>query len=169
MAANPVLRYLTAAFNARPIGRRGAELVGMAAFGLLGVPIPASVLGAPRARLPAHLTTNKRFQQTVTARPLSAARDEWNQRIARVLGRLEAADRRTYDALAERCRSIVELQRHDASEAPDGLEQQAESLGRLSWMFLRLLARRTTHCWGRPNDAELQRKIARSRPATRRG
>src|SRR5687767_10886359 len=167
MAAKPgFLDYLTAAFNARPIGMFVApNWIGVAAFGLLGVANPGFwVLGAGlELGYLLTLTTNKRFQQTVSARPLTAARDEWNQRIARVLGRLEAADRRTYDALAERCRSIVELQRHNASEAPEGLEQQAESLGRLSWMFLRLLlARRTisTVMGGAQNDAELQRKIA---------
>ena len=69
----------------------------------------------------------------------------------------------TYDALAERCRSIVDLQMHNAAEPPDGLEQQAESLGRLSWMFLRLLlARRTIGqvMGGAQNDVELQRRIA---------
>ena len=69
----------------------------------------------------------------------------------------------SYDALAERCRSIVDLQMHNAAEPPDGLEQQAESLGRLSWMFLRLLlARRTIGqvMGGAQNDVELQRRIA---------
>ena len=69
----------------------------------------------------------------------------------------------TYDALAERCRSIVDMQMNNAAEPPDGLEQQAESLGRLSWMFLRLLlARRTIGqvMGGAQNDVELQRRIA---------
>ena len=52
---------------------------------------------------------------------------------------------------------------HNAAEPPEGLEQQADSLGRLSWMFLRLLlARRTIGqvMGGAQNDADLQRKIA---------
>ena len=52
---------------------------------------------------------------------------------------------------------------HDSIEPPDGLEQQAESLGRLSWMFLRLLlARRTINqvMGGAQNDVELQKRIA---------
>ena len=167
MAAKPgFFDYLTAAFNARPMGMFVApNWIGVAAFGLLGVANPGFwVLGAGlELGYLLTLATNKRFQHTVTARPVNAARDEWNQRIARVLGRLAPEDRRTYDALAERCRSIVELQRHHASEAPEGLEQQAESLGRLSWMFLRLLlARRTisTVMGGAQHDADLQRKIA---------
>ena len=55
------------------------------------------------------------------------------------------------------------MQMQNAAEAPEGLEQQAESLGRLSWMFLRLLlARRTIGqvMGGAQNDADVQRKIA---------
>jgi hypothetical protein len=157
--------YVAAAFNARPIGMFVApNWIGLAAFGLLGVANPGFwVLGAGlELGYLLTLATNRRFQQTVTAKPLSAAREEWNQRIQRVLGRLDPSDRQTYDALAERCRSIIELQLHGAAEAPEGIEMQADSLGRLSWMFLRLLlARRTIgHVMGgAQNDAELQRKI----------
>jgi hypothetical protein len=80
-----------------------------------------------------------------------------------VLEKLDPSDRKTYDALSERCRSIIELQLHGVSEPPHGLETQAESLGRLSWMFLRLLlARRTisTVLGGTHHDADLLRKIA---------
>jgi hypothetical protein len=167
MAAKPgFFDYLTAAFNARPIGMFVApNWIGLAAFGLLGVANPGFwVLGAGlELGYLLTLATNKRFQQTVTARPLSAARDEWNQRIQRVLGRLDATDRKTYDAFSERCRSIIDLQLHGATEPPQGLEAQAEGLGRLSWMFLRLLlAHRTIGnvMGGAHNDAELQRKIA---------
>jgi len=167
MAAKPgFLDYLSAAFNARPMGMFVApNWVGLAAFGILGAANPGFwVIGAGlELGYLLTLATNKRFQQTVSLKPLNAARHEWNQRIQRVLGRLDPADRREYDALAERCRSIVDMQMHNATEPPDGLEQQAESLGRLSWMFLRLLlARRTIGqvMGGAQNDVELQRKIA---------
>jgi hypothetical protein len=167
MAAKPgFLDYVTAAFNARPMGMFVApNWVGIAAFGLLGVTNPGFwILGAGlELGYLLTLATNKRFQNTVTSRPLSKARNEWNQRIQRVLGRLDAEDRRTHDALAERCRSIIDLQMQGATEPPEGLEAQADGLGRLSWTFLRLLlARRTirTVMGGAQNDAELQRKIA---------
>jgi hypothetical protein len=167
MAAKPgFFDYLSAAFNARPMGMFVApNWVGLAAFGILGVSNPGFwVIGAGlELGYLLSLATNKRFQQTVAMKPLNAARTEWNQRIQRVLGRLDAADRREYDALAERCRSIVDMQMHNATEPPDGLEQQAESLGRLSWMFLRLLlARRTINqvMGGAQNDVELQKRIA---------
>jgi hypothetical protein len=167
MAAKPgFLDYLSAAFNARPMGMFVApNWVGLAAFGILGVANPGFwVIGAGlELGYLLSLATNKRFQQTVAMKPLTAARQEWNGRIQRVLGRLDAADRRQYDAFAERCRSIVDMQMHNATEPPDGLEQQASSLGRLSWMFLRLLlARRTIGqvMGGAQNDVELQKRIA---------
>ena len=158
--------YVTAAFNARPIGMFVApNWIGLATFGLLGVANPGFwVLGAGlELGYLLTLATNKRFQRVVSNKPLTASRAEWNTRIQLVLGKLDASDRRTYEALAERCRSIIELQLHGAGEAPAGLDTQAEGLGRLSWMFLRLLlARRTitTVLGGTHNDADLQRKIA---------
>jgi len=167
MATKPgFLDYLSAAFNARPIGMFVApNWVGLAAFGILGVANPGFwVLGAGlELGYLLTLATNKRFQNTVSGKPLTAARQAWNQKISKVLDRLDPADVRTYDALAERCRSILDLQLHNAAEAPEGLEQQADSLGRLSWMFLRLLlARRTIGqvMGGAQHDAELQKKIA---------
>jgi hypothetical protein len=167
MASKPgFFDYITAAFNARPIGMFVApNWVGLAAFGLLGLANPGFwVLGAGlEMGYLLTLATNRRFQQTVSSKPLSASRAEWNQRIKTVLGRLDPADRQTYDVLSERCRSIIDLQLHTATETPEGLETQADGLGRLSWMFLRLLlARRTISnvLGGTHNDADLQRKIA---------
>ena len=141
------LDYVSAAFNARPMGMFVApNWVGLAAFGLLGLTNPGFwVLGAGlELGYLMTLATNKRFQQTVASRPVSASRAEWNARIHKVLSQFDQADRRTYDALAERCRSIIDLQLHGATEPPHGLEAQADSLGRLSWMFLRLLLARRT-------------------------
>jgi hypothetical protein len=171
------LDYVTAAFNARPLGMFVApNWVGLAAFGLLGLTNPGFwVLGAGlELGYLLTLATNSRFQRFVAARPISASRDEWSARIQRVLSRLDPEDRRTYQALADRCRSIIDLQMHGATEPPHGLEAQADSLGRLSWTFLRLLlARRTIRSvvGEASSDAALQRKIAalqrqRDDPAT---
>jgi hypothetical protein len=167
MASKPgFFDYVTAAFNARPIGMFVApNWIGLAAIGLLGLTNPGFwVLGAGlELGYLFTLATNRRFQQTVSSKPLDASRAEWNERIQKVLGKLDPADRRVHDALSERCRSIIELQLQGATEPPQGLETQADGLGRLSWMFLRLLlARRTitSVLGGTQNDAELQRKIA---------
>lgn len=160
------LDYVTAAFNARPMGMFVApNWIGLGAFALLGLANPGFWLLGAGLELGYLLTlsTNKRFQQLVNARPVLAARADWHARIQRVLSRLEPDDRRTYEDLAARCRSIIDLQLHGATEPPHGLEAQADGLGRLSWTFLRLLlARRTINSvlGGAQNDADLRRRIA---------
>jgi hypothetical protein len=139
--------YVAAAFNARPFGMFVApNWVGLGAFGLLGILNPGFwVLGVGlELGYLMLLATNPRFQRVIAAQPLSDANKEWNQRIQKLLGRLTAADRRLYDALAERCRSIIDLQLQTGTGEPHGLEAQADSLGRLSWMYLRLLVARRT-------------------------
>ncbi|HUE88761.1 MAG TPA: hypothetical protein VMO26_22005 [Vicinamibacterales bacterium] len=148
MASKPGLTdYVAAAFNARPFGMFVApNWIGVAAFGLLGLTNPGFwVLGAGlEMGYLLLLATNRRFQRAVSARPLSAARRDWNARIERLLGRIDSSDRARYAALAERCRSIIDLQTHGGAEMPHGIETQADSLGRLSWTFLRLLVARRT-------------------------
>ena len=150
MAAKPgFFDYIKAAFNARPLGMFVApNWIGLGTFGLLGMMEPGFwVLGAGlELGYLLALATNERFQRLVAAVPLVAATADWNKRIQALLGRLDAGDRRTYDLLAQRCRSIIDLQLHGVSPAtvPGGLESQADGLGRLSWMFLRLLVARRT-------------------------
>jgi len=139
--------YIAAAFNARPFGMFVApNWIGLAAFGLLGLTNPGFwVIGAGvEIGYLLLLATNSRFQRTVSSRPLSAARSEWNERIGRLQARLDASDRARYAGLAERCRSIIDLQTQGGAEMPHGIEAQADSLGRLSWTFLRLLVARRT-------------------------
>jgi hypothetical protein len=146
MASKPgFLDYVTAAFNARPLGMFVApNWVGLAAFGLLGIANPGFwVLGAGlELGYLLTLATNGRFQRAVSSRPLSEARAEWNRRIERLSSRLSRPDRERFTALSQRCASIIDLQTHGGAETPQGIEAQADSLGRLSWMFLRLLVAR---------------------------
>jgi hypothetical protein len=140
--------YLRAAFNARPWGMFVApNWVGLGAFGLLGMMDPGFwVLGAGlELGYLLALSTNPRFQRAISSKPQSAARSEWNDRIQRLTAQLNEDDRERYSALAERCRGIIELQdRGTSEETTHGLESQADSLGRLTWMFLRLLVARGT-------------------------
>ena len=168
MAAKPgFFDYISAAFNARPFGMFVApNWIGLATFGLLGLTEPGFwVLGAGlELGYLLLLATNERFQRIVSRRPLSAANKDWNQRIIALVSRLDQSDRRLYDLLAQRCRSIIDLQLH-GSEAttPGGLEAQADSLGRLSWMFLRLLVARRTirHVIGESGDGtDLRKRLA---------
>jgi hypothetical protein len=147
MAAKPgFVDYLAAAFNARPFGMFVApNWVGLGAIGLLGLVNPGFwVLGAGlELGYLLVLSTNPRFQRTVAARRLSGARGEWDHRITHSVQRLNERDRRRYTAFAERCRSIIGLQLHGTATLPQGIEAQTEGLGRLSWMYLRLLVART--------------------------
>ena len=159
--------YLAAAFNARPLGMFVApNWIGLGAFGLLGVLNPGFwVLGAGlEIGYLLLLATNPRFQRLIAAQPLNESSREWNQRIQGLLARLGNADRSLYNSLAERSRSIIDLQVHSGASDPEGLEAQADSLGRLTWMYLRLLVARNTirQVIGAGSDgaAELQKKIA---------
>ena len=141
------LDYVRAAFNARPFGMFVApNWIGLGTFGLLGLMDPGFwVLGAGlELGYLLTLSTNPRFQRAISSKPLSAARSEWNDRIQRLTQQLNDEDQGRYAALAERCRSIIDLQMQGASDVPHGVESQADSLGRLSWMFLRLLVARGT-------------------------
>jgi hypothetical protein len=140
--------YIAAAFNARPLGMFvPPNWIGVGAFALLGTLDPGFwVLGAGlELGYLLLLSTNARFQRLIAAMPLSEATKGWNDRMQALLVRLDQNDRRLYDLLAQRCRSIIDLQvTHASPDAPGGLEAQADSLGRLSWMFLRLLVARRT-------------------------
>jgi hypothetical protein len=161
--------YIKAAFNARPLGMFVApNWIGLGAFGLLGATIDPGfwVLGAGlELGYLFLLSTNARFQRLVAALPLAEATAGWNQRIQALIGRLDQNDRRLYDLFAQRCRSIIDLQvpAAGATEVPGGLEAQADSLGRLSWMFLRLLVARRTiqHVIGDSgDDTELRKRLS---------
>jgi hypothetical protein len=173
MASKPgLLDYVAAAFNARPMGMFVApNWVGLAAFGLLGLANPGFwVLGAGlELGYLLTLATNGRFQRLVSSGPLSAARNDWNTKIERLTSRLNEEDRGRYAALAQRCAAIIDLQTHGGAEVPHGIETQADSLGRLSWMFLRLLVARSTILsvlsGGEDEDALEQRRRSLERQA----
>jgi hypothetical protein len=159
--------YIVAAFNARPFGMFVApNWVALGAFGLLGTVEPGFwVLGAGlELGYLLLLATNERFQRLVNAKPMLASMADWNKRIQALLAKLDANDRRVYELLAQRCRSIIDLQMQNTSAgAPGGLESQTDGLGRLSWMFLRLLVARRTiqHVIGNPADGgDLKKRLA---------
>jgi hypothetical protein len=109
-----LLQYMKAAFNARPFGMMVApNWVGLAAAGLLGLANPGFwVLGAGlEIGYLLLLSSNERFRRTVApVDQASSPTDDWTARTARALFGLSDADRRRYQTIAERCRSIIELQ-----------------------------------------------------------
>jgi hypothetical protein len=166
--------YVAAAFNARPFGMFVApNWVGLAAFGMLGLLNPGFwVLGAGlEAGYLLTLATNRRFQRAVASRPLAESRAEWNTRIGRLIGRLPADDRERYEALAARCRAILDLQTHGGSDLPHGIEAQADSLGRLSCGCSSRARRSRRSCptsGRRPRSRPGRRRSSGRRPTNRR-
>jgi hypothetical protein len=136
--------YLKAAFNARPFGMFVApNWIGLAAFGLLGLTNPGFWLIGAGVELTYlfGLATNKRFQRAVGARQSAGSDQEWKARQDALIGRLSDTDQARYVAFAARCRTILDLfEQHDPSGS--SVETQGENLGRLAWVYLRLLLAR---------------------------
>jgi len=136
--------FVRAAFNARPIGMFvPPNWVGLAAFGFLGLLNPGFWvigLGLEAAYL-GMLATNERFQKTVSATQQWETRRRSQMRINELVLQLSADAQARYRALEKRCRSILEQQQRTAV-VPVGQDAQGEGLGRLLWLFLRLLLTR---------------------------
>jgi hypothetical protein len=138
--------YVGAAFNARPFGMFVApNWVGLAGFGLLGLVNPGFwVLGAGvELGYLAVLSTNARFRRLIEAKATSGTDAAWQQKVAKLLAGLDERSRRRYQALAARCRAILD-QQTAVGEVTHGLDAQGEGLSRLLWMYLRLLVARDT-------------------------
>jgi len=134
--------YVRAAFNARPFGMFVApNWVGMASFALLGLVNPGFwVLGTGlELGYLAVLSTNGRFRRVVDAVGLSGSEHDWQRKIGALLSGLGDSERRRYDTLAARCKSVLDQQTQGEVAA---IQTQSDGLGRLMWMYLRLLVAR---------------------------
>ncbi len=138
--------YLREAFNARPIGMffppNWAMLGGFGlAAGYFRIP-EFLVLGAGvELGYLLLLGTNARFQRFVAGKLSAAGTREVEARWQKLVASLPDTDRRRYATLAQRCQSVLEQQFHGDTSAP-GFNSQSDSLGRLTWMYLRLLVTR---------------------------
>src|SRR5215470_13366029 len=143
--------YVRAAFNARPGGMFiPPNWIGLGVFGFLGVLNPGFWIigfGCELAYL-GWLGTHPRFQNLVTGGRLLDEQKRWQQRVYELIRILPPDDQQRYRALENRCKGILE-QQSQLGLSP-GLAEQGEGLGRLAWIYLRLLLTR-----------EAIRKIAR--------
>ncbi len=132
------------AFSARPIGMFiPPNWIGVAVFTLLGILNPGFwVMGAGlELGYLGLLASNSRFQRYVAAIRRWESRKQWQVRVDDLIRQLSPEGQRRYRALEVRCRAILEQQFQGAADSP-GVDAQGEGLGRLLWIYLRLLLTR---------------------------
>jgi len=136
--------YVREAFNAKPIGMFippnwiGIGIVGLLSllnpgFFILGLGLELGYLGM--------LSTNERFRRWVQAMHQYQSRRQWQMKVEDLIKQLGPETQRRYRSLEARCRAILEQQTRGATIA-EGLASQGEGLGRLLWVYLRLLMTR---------------------------
>jgi hypothetical protein len=137
--------YVREAFGARPLGMFfPPNWVGLGVFALLGILNPGFWLlglGLELAYL-GTLSNNKRFQRLVNATFEWKTRRQWQARVDELVLQLSPDGQRRYRALEVRCRSILEQQLKTGAAPAPGLDEQSQGLGRLLWIYLRLLLTR---------------------------
>jgi hypothetical protein len=117
--------------------------IGLGVFGFLGVLNPGFWiigLGCEFAYL-GWLGTHPRFQKLVSGGRLLDERRRWQAKLYELIRQLSPEDQQHYRALEARCQEILEQQSHGTALSP-GLDEQGEGLGRLVWIYLRLLLTR---------------------------
>jgi len=136
--------YVRAAFNACPANMFvPPNWIGIGIFGFLGVVNPGFWiigLGCELAYL-GWLGTHPRFQKLVVGKGLLDEQRQWRAKLYQLILQLPPADQQRYRALEARCQGILEQQSRGATLSP-GLAEQGEGLGRLAWIYLRLLLTR---------------------------
>jgi hypothetical protein len=136
--------YVQEAFSARPIGMfMPPNWVGLGIFAFLGLLNPGFWvigIGLELGYL-GILAHNERFQRLVAAKRQWESRRQWQSKVDELVSQLGAEGQRRYRALEVRCRSILEQQVRGAAVS-SGLDAQGEGLGRLLWVYLRLLLTR---------------------------
>ena len=142
---NPsVWDYVRKAFNARPIGMFvPPNWIGLGVFSVLGVLNPGFWVIGMGLELGYLwiLGSNKRFQRFVGASQQLQTKNQWQAKINARIQQLSNEDQQRYRALEVRCWTLLE-QQHTIQTPSPGLRAQGEGLGRLLWVYLRLLATR---------------------------
>jgi hypothetical protein len=88
------------------------------------------------------LSSNKRFHRWVAGRRMLQQQTQWHRRQQEQLEQLSTEDKAAYFLLKQRCDGILDQQRKAGIAGPNELAQQTEGLGRLTWIYLRLLLTR---------------------------
>jgi DNA repair exonuclease SbcCD ATPase subunit len=136
--------YIRKAFNARPIGMFvPPNWIGLGVFGLLGIVNPGFWVVGIGLELGYlwFLGNNARFQKFVVASERVSNRKQWQSKVDWLVQQLSGEDQQRYHKLEGRCRTLLE-QQDRLQSMPQGLQAQNEGLGRLLWLYLRLLSTR---------------------------
>jgi hypothetical protein len=139
-----LMEYVRAAFGARPLGMFvPPNWLGLGAFALLGLVNPGFWLvgaGLELGYLYA-MCSNGRFRNYVEAVRQGASRRRAQSTLIAQVALLTPPDQNRYRALEARCGAILEQQGHGAA-GDVAVETQGQGLGRLLWIYLRLLLTR---------------------------
>lgn len=136
-------RYLKSAFNARPLGMFVApNWIGLVAFALLGALSPGFwVLGVGlELAYLLVLVQSARFRAYSDALVLSGEQGRERARVDDALKTLSGEGRERFTHLSQRCQAVLDAQPPERA----GLDVQADELGRLLWVYLKLLRARQT-------------------------
>ena len=117
--------------------------IGLGIFGLLGLLNPGFWIigfGCELAYL-GWLSNDARFQRVVHGGRMLDEQRRWQSRVFDLIRQLPPEDQQRYRALEARCKEILEHQGRSVAMS-SGLEEQGMGLGRLSWIYLRLLLTR---------------------------
>jgi hypothetical protein len=136
-------QYAKEAFNARPAGMFvPPNWIGVAAFGLLGLLNPGLWIVGAGLELGYLfvLVTNARFQNFVRGKVAARTQKAEEGKLETLVSRLEPLDKKLYATLEARCQAI--LQKQDGTVSEPDIQLQREGLGRLLWIYIRLLLTR---------------------------
>jgi FtsZ-binding cell division protein ZapB len=117
--------------------------IGIGAFGFLGLLNPGFWIigiGCELAYL-GWLGTHPRFQRLVNGIQLLDEQRRWQERLIDLTRQLPPEDQQRYRTLESRCKGILEQQARGTAISP-GTEEQGAGLGKLVWIYLRLLLTR---------------------------
>ena len=136
--------YIGKAFSARPSNMFvPPNWIGIGAFAFLGLLNPGFWIigaGCELAYL-GWLGTHPRFQKLVDGGRMLDEQRNWQQRRAELTRQLPPEDQQLYRTLESRCRGILEQQAKASTLSP-GTDEQGAGLGKLVWIYLRLLLTR---------------------------
>ena len=140
-------RYLKSAFlvsmDVPGLGRVPVNVLGAAAFGILGFAQPAFwFLGlAIEAAIVPALAFNPRFQKVVQAQSVQVSDADTAQKRRALINILEPSAKQRLTAFIDKCNQVLEVYRSQQAEGYI-LDSNSQALSSLQWVYLKLLIAR---------------------------